>query len=473
MTVEKRYCVDCYNSKICNRYESDVTQLACPAWVEKDKQTEGETGYDDFLDNESHTREKGGIEDGLRYEWWDIGMVRNAKDANKKKMKVFLDPAPHVILDQNVPLRGWYKSKYEPERVRARPCFTEALLTQPYGGSCPVRCVFCYVNNGIRGYRGQGITVVDPTYPEKVKAQLDKMKFGWNAYVSSFTEPFQKIEERYHNTERLSKYIVDYGLPLFYLTRQIPPDWAIQNLLKNKHSYQQYSIITNDRTDYKKMSPGAADLDDILKMITEQRKMGIYVSIQVNPIIAGIIENENVVGLIHELAKAGANHVIFKFVEIVSPSVPAMIRKMGKLFPDRVERFKSLFTENMGGMRTINEKYRVASLELFKRETQKAGITMGLCYEYGYDRDGKGNILNKTGTSLGREFCTGDQCHGQRSPLYVKVNDKFRPFKGCPPCGCLYCEETNPGGPPCKVDMLYKAPALGSADYNKSHWGYE
>jgi len=127
--------------------------------------------YDKHLSMEDHSdKEPGGIENGIPYEWWKIAMVRGASEENKKRMKVFLKPAPHIILDQNVPLRGWYKNKYEPPNVRARPCFTEALLTQPYGGSCPVRCHFCYVNNGGRGYRGQGVSVVDPKYPEKTAA---------------------------------------------------------------------------------------------------------------------------------------------------------------------------------------------------------------------------------------------------------------------------------------------------------------
>ena len=433
--------------------------------------------YGDYLQMEKHDRHPGGDDpEHGPFEYWDIGMTRNAAQENKKRYKVYLNPSPHIIKDQNVPLRGWYKSKYEPKGVRARPCFTEALLTQPYGGACPIRCQFCYVNNGIRGYRGSGVTVVDPNYPIKVEQQLNKMKFGWSAYISSFTEPFQKLEQKFHNTEQISEIITDYGLPLFYLTRQIPPQWTIKYLLRSQFSYQQFSIITSDRTVYRRLSPGAAPLDDILWYIREELKpRGIYVSIQVNPILPGIVSQDDVLKLINELGEAGADHCIFKFVEIVAPAAQAMINKMARLFPgDRAETFKGLFSENIGGLRTVAEGFRKQSLDLFKAACTKAGMTMGLCYEYKYDRTAAGTIVDKTGVSMGREYCTGAQCHGQRVPIHLKRGGKFVPYTVCPPAGCLYCaEQTTDGQPPCGVPYLQEARALRPSDYNKNYWRFK
>ncbi len=419
--------------------------------------------YKDFLSNEGHDRETGGKDtvNGvvLPYEWWDVGMVRNAKAENKKRLKVYTKPSPFTILNQNVPLRGWYKNKVEPPRVRPRPCFTEALLTQPYGGSCPVRCNFCYVNNGVRGYRGQGLTTVDPTYPEKIEQQLKKMKFGWNAYISSFTEPFQQIESIFHNTERLSEVVTESGLPLFYLTRQIPPDWALNYLQRSEYSYMQFSLITSDRTTYRKLSPGAAPLDDILRFIRDELSpRGIYTSIQVNPILAGVVSLPDILELLAEIREAGASHVIFKFVEIVSPAARAMVERMGKLFgADTAIRFSDSFAENTGGLRTISQSTRKKWLDVFLRETKRLGLTMGLCYEYDH----------ATNKSIGREYCTAAQCHGPAIPIHRKNSrGKFEPWKVCPAGGCLYCREETGGKPGCGSRFLQRATALKPSDYN-------
>src|SRR6185369_14152798 len=93
--------------------------------------------YDFHMKNEPHVNKIEPVVDpetGWRYTYRDIGMTRNAKEENTKEQKVFLDPLPHVVLDQDIPLRGWYKAKHEPNAVRPRPCYSEALLTQPYGG---------------------------------------------------------------------------------------------------------------------------------------------------------------------------------------------------------------------------------------------------------------------------------------------------------------------------------------------------
>lgn len=409
-------------------------------------------------------------ETGRRFTFRDIGMTRNAKEEHTKEMKVWLDPIPHVILDQDIPLRGWYKSKHEPSAVRPRPCYSDALLTQPYGGFCSVGCGFCYINNGTRGYRGQGITTVDPKYGQKVRAQIASMRLGAAVYMSSFIDPFIELEDIYHNTQHTAEAAVDAGLPIFFLTRKHVPGWAYDLLGKNRHSYMQFSINTSDADDWRKLSPRAVSLDHAISQVTEMRKRGIYVSIQVNPIVAGITTNEQIVALIHRLAEAGAHHLIFKFVEIVYPSVKSMVWQLSKRFGDeRGKKFEDLFTCNIGGVRTIDEAYRKAALDLYSIECKKAGVTMSLCYEYEFERKPDGSVMRTRGVSMGPKYMTSDQCHGHRVPMYSRTDlaQPFREMDVCPPSGCLTCGEQSGGDQhvPCGSPMLGSAPALEPKHY--------
>ncbi len=421
---------------------------------------------------ESHIKAGGGVDEttGWRYEYWDIATVRNAPAHLKKMRKVFLDPMPHIVMDQNIPLRGWYQSKHnESALARPRPCMTEAILTQPYGGFCSVGCAFCYINNGVRGYRGQGVTVVDPNYPEKSRKQLRKMRTATAVYMSSFIDPFLELEDYYHNTERLAHYVDEEGLPMFFLTRKIVPGWAYDLLEKNPYSYMQFSINTSNSHDWRLLSPRAASLETMYEQVREMKRHGIYVSIQVNPIVAGIVSNQDIVTLIHELAACGADHLIFKFVEIVIPSSTGMKQVMKRRFGARAEAFESLFTQPIGGFITIAEDYRKASLELFKVECEKAGITMALCYEYEYERDEVGAITSKVGVSMGRQYLTADQCHGHRVPMFSRphTSKKFESVEACPPSGCLHCADDAGGEAyvPCGNSLLAQAPALLPKDY--------
>ena len=60
------------------------------------------------------------------------------------------------------------------------------------------------------------------------------------------------------------------------------------------------------------------------------KRNGIYVSIQCNPIIAGIVSHQAVMELFDKLKHAGADHVIVKFVEAGYSWAGAMEERMFK-----------------------------------------------------------------------------------------------------------------------------------------------
>lgn len=395
-----------------------------------------------------------------------VGMTRNAKEENKKDVTAYLYPYPHTRIDTAKPLQGWYKSLHEPDGVRNRPCFTEAILTEPYGGWCAVGCAFCYVNSGFRGYRGTGLITVPINYGSQISQQLSRMRRAAAGYFSSFTDPFTPLEDYYHNTQEAAEEFVKAGLPIFFLSRLRYPDWAVSLLQKNQHSYAQKSINTSDPEDWRRLSPGALSLEEHMEDITRLRKAGVYVSIQCNPVVAGVTSHSQINKLFRMLRDAGANHVIVKFVEAGYSWAPAMVERMKRRFGKRGEDFEKLFTENIGGQRTIVESYRMEGHRLYSAWAKKYGLTYATCYEYEYRRDAAGNILDKTGVSIGRRFTTASQCHGHAVPMYQRSSETelFRPVEECPPSGCLYCADENEGKPRCGDELAGDAVALRYAD---------
>lgn len=391
-----------------------------------------------------------------------IGMVRNAAEENKKEIIAYLHPYPHTRIDSAKPLQGWYKGLNEKDSVRPRPCFTEAVLTEPYGGWCAVGCAFCYVNSGFRGYRGTGLITVPINYGEQIRLQLSKMRRGAAGYFSSFTDPFLPLEAYYHNTQRAAEEFVKVGLPIFFLSRLRYPQWAIDLLKQSKFSYAQKSINTSNSEDFRRLSPGALNYRGHLSDITRLKREGIYVSIQVNPIIPGVTSHADIYRLFRDLAQAGANHVIVKFVEAGYSWAPTMTERMIKRFGDRGHVFESLFTENMGGQRTIQESYRMEAHERYSKWAANFGLTYATCYEYEYERDDKGKIVSKTGVSVGRKYTTSSQCHGHAVPVFSRNDSEslFEPLDECPPSGCLYCASENNGEPRCGDQIAGEARAV-------------
>jgi DNA repair photolyase len=401
-----------------------------------------------------------------------VGMLRNASDDQKREVRVYLDPLPHIRLDKAKPLQGWYQSKHNLSPTsRPRPCFTEAVLTEPYGGYCTVGCAFCYINSGFRGYRGSGLITVPVDYGAQTRAQIGRMRSSAAGYFSSFTDPFLPLEDYYHNTQQGAQAFTDAGLPVFFLSRLAYPGWAFDELRKSKYSYAQKSINTPDPDDWKKLSPGALPLMDHMDEIRALRRAGIYVSIQVNPIVPGIVNHDDVEQLFEMLAEAGANHVIVKFVEAAHSWAGAMVDRINKRFGDnRGAGFSQLFTQNIGSLKTVEEEYRLEGHARYAKKATSLGLTYATCYEYAYARNDDGTVIDKVGVNIGGRFMTSDQCHGHRVPMFSRLDTgvPFTEVAACPPSGCLTCADTTIDlKPRCGNELFGQAKALRAADYKQ------
>lgn len=411
------------------------------------------------MDRKLHAPVGHGFDAHGDYQMIPLSMIRGGQTTPRK---VYTDPVKHLILDQSTPPRGWYKDKHSGKRVRNRPCYAEAILTVPYGGFCRINCCHCYINNGTRGYRSTGIPTVDPNYPVKMRAYMKKVQATGAVYMSSFTEPFMpSMEGKYGVTKHLTQVFIAEDVPIFYLSRCIPPEWAIEALLYNPYSYMQWSVTTSNPDHWVRFSPGAFELDELYQAIERYSKAGIYVSIQINPIMVGITTLDEIVMLIHNVRGAGAHHVIFKFMESVTMARKTNIKRFRQrgIAPGLVDKFDRYFNQMIGGVWTVQQDIRIEWLKVFLEETRDVGLTMSLCYEYYND--------GYSGTSLGPYFTTADQCHGRGIPLYYRPEPgaPFQPLPGCYRKGCLYCEDF--GTWACNNNLLLSATALKYSDLRK------
>ena len=114
-----------------------------------------------------------------------------------------------------------------------------------------------------------------------------------------------------------------------------------------------------------------------------------------------------------------------------------------------------------------DETYRLKAHRVLSSYAKRFGLTYATCYEYKYERDDNGNILSKTGISIGREFTTAPQCHGHKVPVYSRnsADEMFRPVDECPDTGCLYCaSESDDGQPRCGDKIAGEGRALRFVD---------
>lgn len=457
------------------------------SWLMGQDQEPAQEAYRFWMRPDPNMREfLGPIEEGhdpatgrhARWREGKVAMIRGGEANRDVKVYIGFDGKaypPHIRLEKGKDLQGWYQGKGPTGGAgRERPCMTDAILTEPYGGYCTVGCAFCYINSGVKGYRGSGLITVPMDYGNHVQRQLGRMKTASAGYFSSFTDPFLPLEDVYHNTERGARAFVNNDLPIFFLSRLKYPGWAYDLLKANKYSYAQKSLNTGDPDDWEKLSPGALPLDDHIYEVGELRKQGIYTSIQVNPIVPGVTTLEDVYLLFERLAEVGNNHVIVKFVEAGYAWAGTMVERIKKRFGDnRGGVFESLFTDNMGGQKTVEEEWRLDAHRKLQACATKLGMTYSTCYEYMYvNRDPETKVLlNKQTRSIGADFLTADQCHGHRVPMFSrrKLTDPFREVEACPPSGCLSCGDSEGVGA-CGSKIFGAAKANRLSDFKRSVW---
>jgi hypothetical protein len=116
-----------------------------------------------------------------------------------------------------------------------------------------------------------------------------------------------------------------------------------------------------------------------------------------------------------------------------------MVDRIKKCFgANRGVFFEALFTQNIGGQRTVEEEYRLEGHRRYRAAADRLGLTYATCYEYRRGNQVPGGPEG-VGVSVGPEFMSSDQCHGQRVPMFTRLSTDvpFTEVAECPPPGSI------------------------------------
>ena len=214
---------------------------------------------------------------------------------NSKFYKIHKNPIPHIIVDSQKEIHGWWNSANDKGK---RACTSERFLINPYNG-CSWDCFFCYAH-ALWGYfelfRNQKIVTVFRNFDEVIKKQLNELFCASCGYISPITDPFQPINNKYHLTEKIMDVFLNYNLPVEVSTKGVISNEAIKIMSEHpyKHSFGQISILTLDDDLRKKLVlGGAANTFQLIKNIERLADLNIHVVCRIDPIIPYINDNFN------------------------------------------------------------------------------------------------------------------------------------------------------------------------------------
>lgn len=366
----------------------------------------------------------------------------------QKEYEIIKKPIPHILIDSDKELHGWWKGK--------RECTAERLLINPYNG-CSIKCRFCYANalwGYFNVYKDKGILTVFKDFDKVIAKQLDSINVASCGYLSPVTDPFQSINKEYKLSEKIIKEFIKRNLPIEFITKQQIPQEVIEDIRTQKHSFGQVSILTPNEKKRKFLAPGGATTEQLLDNIRRLSQAGIYAVCRIDPIIPLLTDDrEELKELIRLVKEAGAKHIITSIMDISFKLKNYIMEYFEKLKPGINEQYKKLYTEVIDGDYNADITYRRDLFEFLKETCQENELTFALCMEYE-------KVGNKV-IGLNRDYMTSYNCEGIDVPIYSRHGDKFYPIEDCRG-NCLDCT-----GDSCSIDKMVQGRDLTLRDYRK------
>ncbi len=368
----------------------------------------------------------------------------------KNKPKKVSIPFCHYLVNSQKKIHGWYNWP-------VRECTSERILLNPYNG-CSVGCFYCY-SRSFPGYfsdwHRNGNIYVFKDFDKVVAKQLDSIDYAFCGYLSPVTDPFQKLENIYHLSEKIIRCFLDRNIPIEFITKNKVPEKVLKYISGHKHCFGQISIVTCKSTILKKLAPMGADIETLFSNIKRMKKYGIFTVVRIDPILPFINDNRKGLSFIIKKSKdLGAKHIVVSVLDIPYKIKSFVLNSINRHFgADIAKKYLKLYKEKIGYLHAdIN--YRKDIFSYLREECDKVGLTFSLCMEY--------EQINQRVLGLNRIFSSSLNCEGIDIPLYHRKGNKFYPLDKCKG-RCLNCSQVY-----CNNDRFSSAGALKLSDYRKS-----
>lgn len=382
---------------------------------------------------------------------------------NERVYKIIKDPIPHILIDSNKEMHGWYDSK---DKEGRRACTAERLLLNPYNG-CGWNCIFCYANN-LWGYfklfHEEKIITVFKDYDKVIKKHLSNLKVASCGYLSPITDPFQPLNNKYKLTEKIIETFLLFGLPVEVTTKGKISNNAIRLLSKQEynHSFGQVSIITlNEYLKKELILNSGASTEILFDNIRKLADNNIHAVCRIDPIIPFLTDNiREIDTIIQRAVSEGAKHIGISCLDIPIFIKNYILKKMEEIESGLEDKINNLYNEKISVDLHADIHYRKDLFLKIKKICDKLGVTMATCMEF--ERIPNDPIYYK---NLNDEFMTSRNCEGIDIPLYKRnsYHGRFYPINSCFG-NCLTC---NSSPIPCNIPDLKLAKNWKLKDYRK------
>ncbi len=243
--------------------------------------------------------------------------------------------------------------------------FLDDYSVNPYS-ACQFNCIYCYIRGSKYGENLEKTLSVKVNAPQLLEKQLSwRAKRGQYGIIalSSSTEPYMKIEEKFKITRRLLEIILKYRFPVHVLTKsslvlrdldllkEIDREAILPEDLKGRLSHGviiSLSLSTLDEDLAKKIEPGAPSPMERLMTVKKCAQEGLLAGVSLIPALPFLSDSEEKIEQVIKKSKDyGAEFILVGSLTLFGKG-PADSRTLYYRFlkenhPELLPKYRSLY----------------------------------------------------------------------------------------------------------------------------------
>jgi len=243
----------------------------------------------------------------------------------------------------------------------------------PYLG-CQHGCVYCFARFMTRHshHGGEWGSFVDvkTNILQQLASELPRKPKGL-VLLSSVTDPYQPLEERYELTRGALNLLARYGFPTTLLTKS---DLVVRDidLIKRLQDCEVGLTITTLDEDVKKaFEPLATPVEDRLDALRLLSGEGVETYAFLGPMLPHLSE-DSLPKLLDELCEAGVNRVLVDRLNVKAGNWKTIRRALSDHFPDLLPKFEEVLLKQSGYYERLRQK--------ISEMCQRRGLKADFCY---------------------------------------------------------------------------------------------
>ncbi len=231
----------------------------------------------------------------------------------------------------------------------------------PYTG-CEHGCAYCYARfMGPRtGHREEwgGFVDIKINAPQTLSKDLTRSRKGL-VLLSSVTDPYQPLEERYELTRQILKRLLEQRYPVSILTKSALVERDLDLLRRFEDCQVGFTVTALDERVRKAFEPHSSPPKDRFNALRKLSRNGVQTYVFIAPALPGFTEGD-LEEILDRCKQNGVNHVLIDKLNIKYGNWSSITTVLDQQFPERREEWNETLFTRKGYFRRL--KYKAVKL---------------------------------------------------------------------------------------------------------------